>query len=163
MKDKMASEKLEIVNPFDSLIQQVMVDLKCNKSYKTKGLEKRNSIEYIDLDESSLNESYEIEEPWLELANNNENRCLKSIICTETYKKSIVRSCVREVLKDGEETVYLPFARKMSDMALKKSGKAVAKQQTSCRHCGRLFEASRGIKIHENRCKNSPKSTKTKR
>ena len=155
----MVSEKLEIeleiVNPFDSLIQQqVNVDLKCNKSYKTKGLEKRISIEHIDLDESSLNESYEIEEPWLELANNNENRCLKSIECTETYKKrNIVRRCVREVLKDAEATVALK----------KRSGKALAKQQTACRHCGRLFEASRGVKIHENRCKSSPQSTKAKR
>jgi hypothetical protein len=72
---------------------------------------------------------------------------------TETYN-SIVPKCV----SDGESALYNPFAKKMReaakrrrDMALRKSGNAVSKQQAACRHCGRLFEASRGVKIHESR------------
>jgi len=88
---------------------------------------------------------------------------------TEAYNNSIVPRCVR-VLRDGEAALYNPFAKKMKeaakrrrDMALRKSGKAVVKQQAACRHCGKLCEASRGVKIHESRCKSAPPPTKTKR
>ena len=88
---------------------------------------------------------------------------------TESYNSSIVPSCVR-VLRDGEAALYNPFAKKSKEaakrrrnMALRKSGKAVAKQQAACRHCGRLFEATRGVKIHESRCKSAPPPAKTKR
>ena len=88
---------------------------------------------------------------------------------TESYNNSIVTSCVK-VLRDGEAALYNPFAKKSKEaakrrgtMALRKSGKAVAKQQAACRHCGRLFEAIRGVKIHESRCKSAPPPAKTKR
>ena len=73
------------------------------------------------------------------------------------------------MLRDGEAVLYNPFVKKMReaakgrrDMTLRKSGKAVVKQQAACRHCGRLFWASRGVKIHESRFKSGPPATKTK-
>ena len=87
---------------------------------------------------------------------------------TEAYNKSIVPRCVR-LLRDGEAALYNLFAKKKEaakskrDMALRKSGKAVVKQQAACRHCGKLYVASRGVKIHESRCKSAPPPTKTKR
>ena len=88
---------------------------------------------------------------------------------TEAYNNSIVPWCVR-VLRDGKATLYNPFTKKMRDaakrkrdMAMRKSGKAAAKQQAACRYCGRLFEATRGVKIHESRCKSAPPSAITKK
>jgi hypothetical protein len=87
---------------------------------------------------------------------------------TEAYNNSIVPRCVR-VLRDGKAALYNPFTKKMReaakprrDMALRKSGKAPVKQQAACRYCERLFEASRGVKIHESRCKSAPTKTKRK-
>jgi hypothetical protein len=85
---------------------------------------------------------------------------------TEAYNNSVVPRCVR-VLRDGEAAMYNPFAKKQRetakrrrDMALRKSGKAAIKQQAACRHCRRLFEALRGVKIHESRCKSAPTAAK---
>jgi hypothetical protein len=81
------------------------------------------------------------------------------VACTETHN-SIVPMCVElEKLRDGE-TLYYPFAKKMVEVKHRKEGggKVEVNHQSACRYCGKLFEASRGVIIHESMCKSAPTS-----
>ena len=82
----MVNPKIEIINYFDNLInqvdidieeclvkyneEQVLGDLKCYKSYK-----KKEDNGWFYLSESSMNNTYEIEHSWLKLAKDLEEQC----------------------------------------------------------------------------------------
>jgi hypothetical protein len=85
---------------------------------------------------------------------------------TEKYNNSIVPWCVR-LLRDGDAALYNPFAKRKIEkrrMRNKRIGKAASpKQQAACKHCGKLNEASRGVRIHEARCKSNPLAKQSKK
>jgi hypothetical protein len=80
---------------------------------------------------------------------------------------SVVPWFVR-ALRDGVATLYNPFAKKAKDTARRRratvrrqGGNMSGKPQAACRYCGKHYEAIRGVKIHENKCKSAPDKDKT--
>ena len=80
---------------------------------------------------------------------------------TEEYNNSVVPWCIRN-LRDGTACLYNPFTIKQG--MVRRRRKAVKQQparttaapKVACTRCLRLFEATRGIKIHQSRCKGAP-------
>ena len=72
------------------------------------------------------------------------------------------------MIRDGKDDIYNPFAKKWREEAKRirttaKKNNNKKREEAACRHCGRMFEAKRGVKIHENKCKSAPPQDKTKK
>ena len=89
---------------------------------------------------------------------------------TEEFNNSVVPWCIR-VMRDGTASLYNPSTISKAATRLKRSASkkkngttaASSKTKAGCKYCGRLFEATRGVKIHESRCKSAPQRPTTNR
>ena len=146
MNDKIVSGKIEIINHFDNLIQrvdidieeslekyndnQVIGDLKCYKTIEMMINRRRNKANYIadyrnkfNLDESSLNKSYENEHYWLRRAKQIEKDILLNRFNNENTEFNLIYKTVDLWSEETKVVDYLNQIRMRTIGGIEKSTK----------------------------------------